>query len=34
MFLGTTRAKCLTGIFVAQAGEFIAAVDAVAISCD
>jgi hypothetical protein len=34
MLLGTAGAKCLTGIFVAQAGEFITAVDTVTISCD
>jgi hypothetical protein len=34
MFLRAARAKALARVFVAEAGQFIAAVDAVAISCD
>ena len=34
MFLRTARAKALASVFVAEAGQFVAAVDTVAISCD
>lgn len=34
MVLRTVRTKGLAGVFVAEAGQFVAAVDTVAISCD